>query len=73
MIHVNGIESVWAVLKRGLTGVWHHVSIQHHHRYVNEASFRLNEANCKVHTEKRLEEFLDKSFSCRITYKEVIS
>ena len=73
MAHVNGIESVWAILKRGLMGVWHHVSVKHLHRYVNEASFRLNEANCKIHTNDRLDAFLAKPFSCRITYKEVVS
>ena len=35
----NGIESVWAVLKRGYNGVYHHWS--HMRRYVNEFVFRL--------------------------------
>jgi len=70
-IHINGVESVWAVLKRGLYGVWHHASRKHLHRYVNEATFRLNEANCKVHTTDRINAFLSKSFVHRsITYKE---
>ena len=73
MAHVNGIESVWAVLKRGYKGVYHHWTIKHCHRYVNEFTFRLNEANCKVHTLDRLDKFLEKSFDCRITYKEVTS
>ena len=29
MAHTNGIESVWAVLKRGLIGTFHHVSVKH--------------------------------------------
>lgn len=73
-IHVNGVESVWAVLKRGLYGVWHHASRKHLHRYVNEASFRLNEGNCKVHTMDRINAFLSKAFAHRsITYGEVIA
>ena len=36
-IHTNGIESVWSVFKRSLTGTWHHVSNKHLGRYVNEA------------------------------------
>ena len=43
-VHTNGIESVWAVLKRSIHGTWHHVSPKHLHRYVNEASMRLNGA-----------------------------
>ena len=71
--HTNGIESVWAVLKRDLYGVWHHASQKHLHRYVDEATFRLNEANCEVHTIDRLNEFSTKAFLYRITYKEVIA
>ena len=39
----NWIESVFAVLERGLIGVYHHVSPKHLDRYVDEFSFRLNE------------------------------
>ena len=72
IFHIIGMESVWAVLKRSLYGVWHHTSRKHLHRYVNEATFRLNEADCEVHTNDRLISFLYKSFSTRITYQEVI-
>ncbi|MYH39869.1 MAG: transposase, partial [Candidatus Dadabacteria bacterium] len=43
MASTNRIESVWAVLKRSIVGVHHHISIKHLPRYVNEAAFRLNE------------------------------
>ena len=45
MAHTNGIESVWAVLKRGYNGVYHQWSAKHMARYVNEFTFRLNEGN----------------------------
>lgn len=53
--HTNGIESVWAVLKRGLHGIYHHVSKQHLGRYVSEFAFRLNDGNVKHHSLSRLE------------------
>ena len=36
MASTNGIESVWAVLKRGYHGTFHHFSKKHVDRYVNE-------------------------------------
>ena len=69
--HTNGIESVWAVLKRGIHGVYHHVSFKHLHRYVDEFAFRLNEGNVKRHTLERLASFVDAVAGKRITYKEL--
>jgi transposase-like protein len=71
MAHTNGIESVWAVLKRGLTGVYHHASLKHLGRYVDEFSFRLNEGNVARHTLERLASFVDAVAGKRITYKEL--
>lgn len=53
-VTTNGIESVWSVLKRGVYGVFHHVSDKHLGRYVDEFSFRLNEGDVKRHTLERL-------------------
>ncbi len=39
--HTNGIESVWAVLKRGYNDTYHNFSAKALHRYVDEFSFRL--------------------------------
>lgn len=40
--HTNGIESHWAMLKRGIMGTYHHVSVKHLDRYVTEFEGRHN-------------------------------
>jgi ISXO2-like transposase domain len=71
-VTTNGIESVWAVLKRGLHGVYHHASDKHLHRYVDEFTFRLNEGNVKRHTTQRLHSFAEGAAGKRLTYKDLI-
>ena len=70
-IHINSVESMWAVLKRSIYGTWHHVSVKHLGRYVNEATFRLNEGNVHRHTLDRLSVFADNAFGARLTYEEL--
>jgi hypothetical protein len=67
-VHTNGIESVWAVLKRGLHGVYHKASEKHLGRYVNEFTFRLNEGNVEVPTMDRLCSLVDATVGRRLTY-----
>ena len=42
MAHTNGIESHWALLKRGYIGVYHQMSPKHLDRYVTEFEGRHN-------------------------------
>lgn len=70
--HTNSIESVWAVLKRGLMGVYHQVSVKHLARYIDEFTFRLNEGNVKIHTLDRLDSFVDGMADKRLTYARLI-
>ena len=52
MASTNSIESFWAVLKRGLNGVYYQWSKNHMTRYINEFTFRLDEGNVAHHTMK---------------------
>lgn len=73
MAHTNGIESVWALLKRGFYGTYHQFSRKHLQRYVDEFAFRLNEGNCKNHTLDRIDAFIQKSVGARLSYATLIS
>lgn len=42
-VHTNGIESAFSLLKRGIVGSFHHLSIEHLHRYLSEFEYRFNE------------------------------
>jgi transposase-like protein len=70
-IHTNGIESVWALLKRGVYGTWHHISPKHVARYVNEVTFRLNAANVAIHTLDRLDSFIAAVDGQRLTWERL--
>lgn len=73
MAHTNGIESVWAVLKRGYYGIYHSFSTKHLQRYVDEFAFRLNEGNCKIQTLDRINALVSKTVGVRLTYRELIA
>lgn len=70
-VTTNSIESVWAVLKRGLHGVYHHASEKHLARYIDEFTFRLNDGNVKRHTIERLDSLVNLTVGRHITYKEL--
>jgi transposase-like protein len=42
-VHTNTIEGYFSILKRGINGVYHHVSQQHLKRYLAEFDYRYNE------------------------------
>jgi len=41
-VHTNTVESAFSLLKRGLIGSFHQVSIKHLQRYLNEFGYRFN-------------------------------
>ena len=67
--HTNGIESIWAVLKRGYKGTYHSWSVKHLGRYVNEFAFRLNDGNGQVDIIDRIADLVQGANGKRLTYK----
>ncbi len=41
-VHTNTIEGFWSLVKRGISGVYHHCSAKYLQHYVNEYVFRYN-------------------------------
>ncbi|MYH72206.1 MAG: IS1595 family transposase [Acidimicrobiia bacterium] len=71
MAHTNGIESFWAMLKRGYQGTFHHFSEKHCDRYVNEFAGRHNDRDADTldimgHMAKGLE-------GKRLQYRDLIA
>jgi transposase-like protein len=70
-VNTNSIESVWALLKRGIYGTWHQVSAKHVGRYVDEVAFRLNAGRVAQHTLARLDSFILAVDGKRLTYERL--
>lgn len=64
----NGLEGFWALLKRGIFGIYHQVSPKHSNKYCDEFSFRYNAGKESVN--ERFDFSLENSK--RLTYKELI-
>jgi len=71
MAHTNGIESFWALLKRGHYGIFHYMSAKHLHRYINEFAFRHNTA--QDGTMRFIDKTIARMDGKRLTYKGLIN
>jgi transposase-like protein len=70
-VHTNTIEGYFSILKRGITGVYHHVSPQHLKRYLAEFDFRYNErAALGVPDEARADKLVRGIVGKRLTYRD---
>jgi len=64
--HTNGVESFWALLKRGYTGVFHDITWKHLDRYLAEFSQRWNMLG--LSSEERIDAILKAGVGERLTY-----
>jgi len=62
-VHTNGIESFWALFKRGYYGTFHHMSRQHLGRYLAEFAGRHNLRQADTAEQMRL---LARGFAGRV-------
>lgn len=66
-VHTNTAEGFFSILKRGVNGVYHHISAQHLDRYLAEFGFRYNAR--KVDDMARVDIALNQIEGKRLTYK----
>ena len=67
-IHTNTAEGFFGILKRGITGVYHHVGKGHLNKYVDEFSIRYNSR--KSTDGRRAEMLVQGAAGKRLTYKQ---
>ena len=69
-VHTNGMESHWATLKRGINGVYHHVSPKHLDRYAAEFEGRHN--NRPLDTADQMAGLVEHSVGRHLSYEDLI-
>jgi transposase-like protein len=68
--HTNTIEGYFSIMKRGINGVYHHVSQQHLKRYLAEFDFRYNERSALgVNDAERMAKSVKGIVGKRLTYQ----
>lgn len=69
-MHTNTVENYFSILKRGITGTYHHISQQHLKRYLAEFDFRYNErAKLDVTDIERTAKSVQGVVGKRLTYR----
>jgi transposase-like protein len=68
--HTNTVENYFSILKRGIVGVYHHVSEGHLHRYLGEFDFRYNQRiSLGVNDDQRMAKAAKGIVGKRLTYR----
>ncbi|MDX2166975.1 MAG: IS1595 family transposase [Deltaproteobacteria bacterium] len=73
MVHTNGIENFWSLLKRGIRGTYVSVEPFHLFRYVDEQVFRFNERKNEDGDGGRFLRVVSSVFGERLMYKNLIA
>ena len=71
MAHTNGIESFWSMLKRAHKGVYHHLSVKHLQRYVDEFAGRHGVR--ELDTIDQMEVVASRMAGKQLSYQELIA
>ena len=69
-VHTNGVESFWSMLKWAHMGIFHKISSDHLHRYVNEFSGRHNMR--ELGTLAQMSLVADRAIGQRLRYKDLV-
>ena len=69
--HTAGIDSHWAMLKRGITGVYHHISVKHLPRYAGEFAGRHN--NRPMDTSDQMVVMVRGAVGKRLRYQDLVA
>ena len=70
-VHINGIESFWALVRRGYNGTFHHIEPKHLHRYINEFSGRLSDS--VAGTVEKMGNIVRSLVGKRLTYRQLVA
>jgi ISXO2-like transposase domain len=70
LVHTNGIENFWSLLKRGLGGTYISVEPFHLFRYIDEQAFRYNHRK-GMNDQARFEFAMKHIFGKRLTYADL--
>jgi len=69
-VYTNTLEGFWSIFKRGMTGIYNHVSRKHMQLYVDEFAFRYNTRKCSQ--SERFNLLLQNTNNRRLRYKDLI-